>query len=149
MHNYSEHAIVHPPGKPIALHLLVRDHDGHPHVRCKFQIRSGELLLEGVTTDAGYVDAKFPLCDEAQLTVTGADHDDSYSLVFSKPEPLSTLKGVQHALMILGYFCEDTGLLDSDTQHAISEFQSHEGLTATGQPDDALRAHMKTLMEAH
>jgi putative peptidoglycan binding protein len=137
------------PG-PIVLHLLMKDEEGQLHAGQAFELTgSGGLSIKGTTTAQGYVDAEIPVgVTEARLTVHGANGDETCSLVFSKPEALDTVQGLQQALLMLGYFCEDTGKLDDGTKNAIKELQAHEGLPETGEADDALRKKMKSLLDA-
>ncbi|MCA1826304.1 MAG: peptidoglycan-binding domain-containing protein [Myxococcales bacterium] len=136
------------PG-PIQLHILMKDEEGNLHAGRPFEVRYAGVLAKGVTTKDGYVDAEIPPgTPEADLVVEGEHGVETVKLVFEKPEPLDTIQGLQQALLMLGYFCDDTGKLDDETKNAIKELQAHEGLTETGEPDDALRKKMKELLGA-
>lgn len=136
------------PG-PIQLHILMKDEEGNLHAGRPFEVRYAGVLAKGTTSKDGYVDAEIPAgTPEADLVVAGANGAETVHLVFEKPEPLDTIQGLQQALLMLGYFCDDTGKLDDETKNAIKELQSHEGLQPTGEPDDALRKKMKELLGA-
>jgi hypothetical protein len=136
------------PG-PIQLHILMKDEEGNLHAGRPFEIRYAGVLAKGTTTSEGYADAEIPPgTPEADLVVEAEHGTETVHLVFEKPEPLNTIQGLQQALLMLGYFCDDTGKLDDETRNAIKELQEHEGLQPTGEPDDALRQRMRELMGA-
>ena len=141
-------SVARTPG-PIQLHILIKDEEGNLHAGRPFEIRYAGLLASGTTTKDGYVDAEIPAgTPEADLIVDGEQGKETVKLVFEKPEPLNSVQGLQQALLMLGYFCDDTGKLDDQTRNAIKELQAHEGLKETGEPDDTLRKRMKELLGA-
>ena len=141
-------SVARTPG-PIQLHILMKDEEGNLHAGRPFEVRYAGLLAKGVTTAQGYVDAEIPPgTPEAELIVEGQNGVEKVKLVFAKPEPLGTVQGLQQGLLMLGYFCDDTGKLDAETKNAIKELQAHEGLKETGEPDEALRKRMKELLGA-
>jgi len=111
------------------------------------------LVVDGVeergTTDAdGLLERPVPaLAQKAELTVGEGEEALHYTLLLRAIDPVSELTGVQARLANLGYGGVPVdGKAGIETEAALRQFQTDQGLDVNGQPDQATQ---KKLVELH
>jgi hypothetical protein len=132
-------------GIPEEFTLVLEDEDGKPRKDLPYvvELAGSDTPIEGTTDGSGML--KFPLhphVRSATLTLkVGEKHDidEVHELRFGGVDPVETLRGVQHRLRNLGYYCEETGVDDFLTEDALLAFQSDHKLDVTGEIDDKTR----------
>jgi LysM repeat protein len=125
------------PKKPTKLKLrLLRDYD-KPRANLPYQLEIDGNVLSGVTDGDGFLEHPIPPnASRGVLTVKEKGTDETYQLGLGTLDPHDTDDGVRGRLVNLG--------IGGDTlQDALRAFQQKEGLTVTGEADDATRGRLK------
>lgn len=126
--------------------VYLRDDDGNPYARCKYELTLDGQTLQGLTTDAGLVshEVRHDLA-EAVLTLWKDPSDPTdtaeWTLEIGALDPVDTISGVQSRLRNLGHPIDEiTGTMDDATRNALREFQRFMGhAQPSGELDDATR----------
>ncbi len=103
-----------------------------------YQLEIEGQLKEGITDGEGYLEENIPAnAKSGKLIVGQGNSQDIYEFKLGTVDPLETDDGVRCRLFDLGYDVKD------DLAEAIRSFQKKEGLTVTGNADDATRTRLK------
>lgn len=131
-------------GEPSFLHLKV-EFAGEPVAGEPYTLEIDGKACPGGTTGAeGDVQIPVPGNSQRATLVVGEGAARlAYELYIGHTSPVTEIVGVQHRLLNLGFGCDCTGEMDAATIEAIKQFQRDQGLTETGQPDDATRASLE------
>lgn len=118
---------------------------GEPVANARYQLVIDGASTEGTTDGSGLVRAVIQA--NAQTGELRVDHEDGelvYPLDLGGMDPSDEVLGYQKRLSNLGYYVppDDFGALTDQTRSAIALFQLDNGLSATGEPDDATIAKL-------
>jgi Putative peptidoglycan binding domain len=139
----------------LELRLRVRDLAGQPVAGAACSLDAGGGAEDGLVTDGGGVVKARIDRDASQATLVVGE--ETFDIAIGELDPIDVESGWQARLINLGYLeapVRDTGEDDADdialvrrsVRSAIEEFQCDEGLSLSGEMDDATRA---ALRDAH
>lgn len=106
---------------------------------CRYLLTADGTDHEGQTDDQGLVEVQVPAdCKEGTLKVWLPDTDQpvTWSVKLGHLDPIQTEEGIKGRLRNLGF---DPGDSEQDYKTALSLFQERQGLTPSGELDDATR----------
>lgn len=131
-------------GVPEIFRIVVLKRD-EPRSNERYVLEIDGTVFSGNTDQNGQI--KCNISGNAQrgklLVGTGSDVDE-YTLTFGDLDPLTEISGIQARLNNLGFPCGPVdGILGLRTCQALKRFQSREGLSITGRPDDATQQKLK------
>ena len=123
---------------------------GKPRANIRYTLAVDGKLFDGTTDSEGRISQRIPPgATRGRLVLTEGTMVEEKILNLGGIDPVEELSGVQGRLRNLGYNCpaggSEDGQVDEETQKAIKEFQSDEGLPATGECDDATRQKLKAI----
>jgi N-acetylmuramoyl-L-alanine amidase len=137
----------------VAFRVLVRDAAGEALAKKAFRLEWEDGAVEGVSTEDGHIECEVPVfVKRAQLVVwlaeAGAGARHVWDVALGHLEPVSMPRGARQRLNNLGYFA---GLgagetVDDELRLALRAFQEDQGLSITGELDDATQGR---LLAAH
>jgi hypothetical protein len=139
-------------GIPARLQLRIKDAEGQPRAGVGYTLTvDGREVTpdnpdEGFTTaDDGLISHVIsPLAKKAELEL---ETGEQWVLNLGHVNPIEYTSGIQARLKNLGFFDgEESGELDDATRDAIRSFQTSQGLSVTGEPDEQTR---NALVDAH
>jgi len=126
---------------PSEIHLILRRGE-KPRANEPYTLTiDGLTHFSGETTGEGEVRHPLsPLAKKARLLVGKGVMEQEYTILLGHMDPINTISGVQGRLGNLGFDCGRTdGVLGQCTIGAIQEFQNRQGLSVTGELDDATK----------
>jgi len=128
-------------GIPEEFKIVLEDEEGKPRKELPYVVEfpGNDAPIEGTTAADGMI--KFPLHPHVRSATLrlGEDKLEVHEIRFGAVDSVETLRGVQHRLRNLGYYCEETGEHDFLTEDALLAFQSDQKLDVTGEIDDKTR----------
>jgi hypothetical protein len=130
------------------LKIVLLDVDGKPRPSLKYILNiDNKLAKSGVTPASGLIEASIaPNASSGWLTLKGEEEDEVYALRLGGMDPISSTTGVQGRLNNLGFHCGAVdGMIGRKTRHAITEFQTSQNLTVTGEIDDNTREALERM----
>jgi hypothetical protein len=132
-------------GTPARLNLRLKDAYGQPRAGIQYTLKVDDQTFSGRTDGDGKLSHVIPPSAlKAQLRL---ETGEQWNLDLGHINPVEYLSGVQARLKNLGYFKgQISGTMDDETRDALRVFQSAQGLSATGEPDQATR---DALVDAH
>lgn len=135
-------------GIPSKLHMVLLGEDKTPITDQPFILTIDGDTTQGRTGPTGVVEHTIPPGAKSGRLIVGTGRQQKiYSLSLGGLDPVTEVSGAQGRLKNLGFAIPNVdGQLGDETVQAISQFQQANGLTATGQLDDATQAKLK---EAH
>jgi hypothetical protein len=122
---------------PLKLRLRLTSH-GKARGNLAYELLiDGQDALDGTTDGDGWIDQPIPpTATRAILSLD--DGNEQYELLLGHLDPHDSVTGIQQRLRALGYyFGRVDGELGAQTQTALRSFQNQNGLTASGEVDDA------------
>lgn len=131
------------------LRIVLLDEDGDPRPDLNYILTIDKKVVKSaVTPSTGLIEAAIaPNARSGKLTVKGEEAEEVYLLQLGGMDPISSATGVQGRLNNLGFYCGAVdGIIGPRTRGAISEFQTSQTLTVTGEMDDDTR---KALARVH
>lgn len=125
-------------GEPAKLRLRLLDAQDRPRANLPYRLLIEGSWQEGTTDGDGKLEHSIPPhTREAVLDIRG---EGSIPLTLGGLDPVSAISGVQQRLRNLGYDCgAGEGEWNEESRGAMKRFQESQGLTATGDPDQASR----------
>jgi hypothetical protein len=112
--------------------------DDQPRANEPYKLEIEGLSREGTTDGDGYLEENIPAnAKGGRLIVGEGSSQDIYEIKLGTVDPIETDDGIRCRLFDLGYDTKD------DFAEAIRTFQKKEGLTVTGNVDDATRTRLK------
>jgi len=131
-------------GMPVYLQLQLRKDNGDPLANERFVLRVEGQIREGTTDEEGRL--REPIPPQAMAGVLTIRNRD-FKIRIGHLNPAEYNSGIRSRLNNLGYSAGAGGEeLNSDLRHGIEAFQETQGLSKTGQIDEAMRS---TLMASH
>jgi N-acetylmuramoyl-L-alanine amidase len=141
------------PKAKVRVHVV--DGDGHGLSGKRYLLEVGDKQKRGTVPDNGLIEDEVP-AHETQGTLTiffDADGDDAdpppphvLSLRIGHLDPIDAPSGVQARLTNLGFPCASSDEIDDVTIEMLRAFQRKNGLTESGELDDATK---QKLMDLH
>ncbi|MBK8813190.1 MAG: peptidoglycan-binding protein [Acidobacteria bacterium] len=130
----------------LSLRLLV---NGEPRRNTPFTLEIDGNLTTGTTDSDGTVKVSIPPdAKSGNLTVGTGEDQMKFALDLGRLDPIDQISGVQKRLNNLGYDCGIVdGTLNSETKKALQAFQSHSGLPANGELDEATKSKLRQTHE--
>jgi N-acetylmuramoyl-L-alanine amidase len=123
-------------GVPAKLRLQLLDGD-QPRANVPFQLLIDGNWITGNSDGNGFIDQPIPpSAKSGKLIVGEGTTKDIHEFQFGTVDPFDTQEGVTGRLRNLGYGTDDMA-------EATKAFQSKEGLTVSGEVDDATRTRLK------
>lgn len=127
-------------GVPSELRLVLLEND-KPFANEPYQLEIDGRVTDGQTAADGSVELPIPPnARDGRLIVSEGSKQRIYHLDLGGLAPVTEISGIKSRLRNLGYpvgSADDT--LDTETTEALELFQQRNGLTVTGQPDQATR----------
>ena len=125
-------------GIPARLNLCIKDDAGEPRPGVAYTIELDGQTIEETTDGEGKISHVIPpRAQKAELWLETGEH---WVLNLGHVNPVEYTSGVQVRLKNLAYYHgEISGEMDEETTDAIRDFQSAQGLSVTGEPDQATR----------
>jgi hypothetical protein len=122
---------------PLKLRLRLTSH-GKARGNLAYELRiDGQEPITGTTDGDGWLEQPLPPA-AVRATLAIDDGEEQYDLLLGHLDPHDSVTGVQQRLRALGYyFGRVDGNLAAQTQNSLRNFQSQNGLTASGEIDDA------------
>jgi len=112
--------------------------DDQPRANEPYKLESEGVSREGTTDGDGYLEENIPAnAKGGRLIIGEGNSQDIYEIKLGTVDPIETDDGIRCRLFDLGYDAKD------DFAEAIRTFQKKEGLTVTGNVDDATRTRLK------
>lgn len=136
-------------GVPAQIRFQVRDAEGKPFAGKRYELKVGSLLYEGTTDAEGRIlrwVAAAARTGEITVWLATPDYPEvvRYSLQVGHLEPIESTRGVKSRLNGLGFACgEASDEIDAATAEALRAFQRAQGMTETGQLDEATRGKIR------
>ncbi len=117
---------------------------GEPRSGQSFVVRAGNREIRGNLDNDGWLVARIPAdAQEATVTLGEGARQETFQMRVGHLDPISEWRGVQQRLNNLGFACgEENNENNEDTAEAIRMFQTKNGLTSTGELDDATRSRL-------
>ena len=131
-------------GEPAYLRLQVLD-DDKPVANQPYELTVDGRAFTGTTDAEGKLEAPIPGNARSAHLVVGVEPKRyEYQLDLGEVDPVDALKGVQQRLWNLGHRTVPTdGVFGASTEEALRVFQKLNGLSPTGQADDATRQKLR------
>ena len=125
-------------GEPAKLRLRLLDAQNRPRANLRYRLLIEGSWKEGTTDGDGKLEHPIPpTARQAVLEIRG---EGSLPLDLGGLDPVESISGVQQRLRNLGYDCgAGEGEWNEESQGAMKRFQESQGLTVTGDPDQASR----------
>lgn len=128
-------------GTPAMLRLCLQC-DGKPRANEDYTLNIDGRFISGKLDGQGKLEVAIPpKASSAQLRV--GPKRDLYVLNLGHIDPIDQIAGVQQRLANLGFGCKVNGSLDAATEAALRSFQEKQGLSVTGQIDDATKQKLQ------
>ncbi|MFV8754808.1 peptidoglycan-binding protein [Nannocystaceae bacterium ST9] len=110
---------------------------GEPRANEAYELIFEDQTIAGTTDGEGWIDQPIPLA-ATRATLALMEGEENYELRLGHLDPHDSPSGIQQRLRALGYYF---GKVDEDvgpqTQAALRRFQGKQGLSVTGEADDA------------
>ncbi len=118
---------------------------GEPRAGQSFVVRAGNREIRGNLDNDGWLVARVPVdAQEAIITLGEGARQETFQMRVGHLDPISEWRGVQQRLNNLGFPCgEENNENNESTAEAIRTFQTKNGLTSTGELDDATRNRLR------
>ena len=121
---------------PVKLKIRLTKH-AEPRANEAYELIFEEQTLSGTTDGDGWIDQTIPAA-ATRATLSLMDGKELYELMLGHLDPHDTPSGIQQRLRALGFYF---GKVDEDvgvhTQAALRRFQTKQGLSVTGEADEA------------
>jgi hypothetical protein len=121
---------------PVKLKIRLTKH-AEPRANEAYELIFDEQTLSGTTDGDGWIDQTIP-ASATRATLSLMDGKELYELMLGHLDPHDTPSGIQQRLRALGFYF---GKVDEDvgvhTQAALRRFQTKQGLSVTGEADEA------------
>lgn len=120
---------------------------GRPRKHLAYKLTTSDgVVREGKTDGEGYIRLDLqPDVPRGILELTGDWGRERYAVNLGHLDPVDEVTGVQQRLCNLGLKCHITGHVDALTSAVLTEFQTANGLAATGEIDDATKGKLVEL----
>lgn len=131
---------------------LLRNDENELCAGAKYRLEFDGRTVEGTTPASGLIEQEVRASTRKVKLTAWIDERDgeagfTWTVALRPYLPVENLEGLQRRLRNLGFDCGDaTGEWNEQTQAAVADFQEHNGLEVTGEPDAATR---KALVELH
>jgi hypothetical protein len=123
-------------GDPAKLKIRLLDQD-KPRVGVPYTLEIDGVLKSGVTDSGGFVRQPLPPgAQRGKLMVGDGPTKDVFELQFGALDPIETENGIRGRLISLGFGGDNLS-------EALKAFQQKEGLTVTGEADDATKSRLQ------
>jgi N-acetylmuramoyl-L-alanine amidase len=131
-------------GVPIRLRIVLCDENQEPRAGLDYILEIDGTVSSGTTSGDGAVDIPIsPRARSGSISFGEGLFREVYELQLGGLDPITEINGVQMRLENLGYYQGGVDGKWNDATHlAILSFQKDNGLEATGEIDDALRAKL-------
>jgi hypothetical protein len=110
-----------------------------------YVLRAGNRDTRGNLDGDGWLEARIPAdVEEVSVFLGEGGRKERFEFRVGHLDPISELRGVQQRLNNLGFACgEESDETGDTTSEAIRSFQSKNGMTPTGELDDAIRNRLR------
>jgi len=128
----------------VELVVVSKDGNGRPRGGVKAWVHGLGAVREETTGGDGKLTLKVPV-DTRKVSVVFEGDARVYQLRVGNLDPVEETTGVRQRLIALGYLLDQLDADGAMLRDAIKRFQKTQGLTETGEADDAMRAKLRAV----